>query len=63
MKIISVDNFDRDNVSDQLIADNVSEYYGAVMVQALNAKYGDDHSDWFFHIVPDDYKIYEFEGY
>lgn len=61
MKIIKVDNFDRDNISDQLIADNVVDFYGQHMVEELNNQFSDDHAQIFFRLVDDDYELYEFK--
>lgn len=61
MKIVLVDNFDRERpgVSDDvLVAENVSEHYVETIVTALNAKFSpmaDD--DYFFKAVADDYKL------
>jgi hypothetical protein len=38
MKIIQVDNFDREGVSEIFVADNVSEYMGKIIVKLLNDK-------------------------
>ena len=66
MKIISVDNFDREQLGvsdDRLVAENVTnEAYAKTMVDALNAKYcSTPHDDRFFKIVPDDYKLVRYE--
>jgi len=58
VKIIAVDNFDRDDVSDVLIADNVHPHYAEQLVEWLNRKYPDH-----FKVVPLDHKLYKFEGY
>jgi len=61
MKIIRVSNFGTESVSDQLIAAEVSEYYGKFLVNKLINKFsGDNAPDW-FRLVPDDYKLYEFK--
>lgn len=75
MKIIGVDNYNRENISDILVAENViNEYLGNRIVEFLN--YGrtltkmeresfletsDLISDTYYNLVPDDYKLYEFE--
>ena len=61
MKIVSVDNFSRDEVSDTLIAENVSEFYATVIAKFLNQKYGGDNSPNYFSVKPDDYKLYKSE--
>ena len=60
MKIICVDNFGRDFVSDQLIAENVNPYVGAKMVTLLNKAEG-SNSPNFYRCVDDDYKLRKFE--
>lgn len=57
MKIISVDNFNRENVADILIAENVKESWGNHIVKLLNDKEHDD-SPYFFRLVKDDYKLW-----
>ena len=61
MKIIKVDNFARDHISDTLVAENVSEWWAKSIVELLNDKYSGDHSPDYFRAVPDDHKLYEFE--
>lgn len=62
MKIISTDNFQRDYKSDSLVCENVSEYYGEMIVKFLNKKNEDDeHNPNFYRLVENDYKLYKFE--
>lgn len=61
MKIIDVDNFDRENVDDVLVCENINEHYGKMVVNILNERYSSDHSSSFFRLVEDDYKLYKFE--
>lgn len=61
MKIIAVDNFDRDTHSDTLVLDNVNKYYGEIIVEHLNDKLSGDYALDFYRLVEDDYKLYEFE--
>lgn len=61
MKIIQVDNFDRDSVSDVLIAENVNETLSGHIVNFLNEKYSGENSPNWYKAVADDYKLYEFE--
>jgi hypothetical protein len=58
MKIIGVDNYDRENVSDILVAENVNEYYSKLIVKKLNV--GGDESR-FYKAVNDDYALYVFD--
>lgn len=60
MKIVCVDNFNRDYVSDKVIANNVSEYYGKEIVKFLNNKFGGKHSPYFFRMVEEEYELYTF---
>jgi hypothetical protein len=65
MKIISVDNFDRElpgQSDDELIAENVTAFYAETIVNALNEKFCEaSNSDRFFKAVPDDYKLRSYE--
>lgn len=60
MKIIAVDNFDREYVSDHLVCENVSEYYGNAIVKFLNRE-GGDYSSYFYRLVSDDHKLHVWE--
>ncbi len=59
-KVIAVDNYNRENRNDMLICENVNQWYGNVIVKALQDKEG-AHSDNFYKLVPMDYKLYVFE--
>lgn len=59
MKIVKKDNFARESVSDSLIAENVSEYYGEIIVKCLNEKLGGRYSSDFFSLEQNDYKLFE----
>lgn len=59
MKIIAIDNFDRDWVSDILVCENVNEYYGKKIVDYLNKEVGDSQN--FYILKEDDYKLYVYE--
>lgn len=61
MKIIRVDNFDRETVSDALIAENVSVEYAQIITKFLNEKYSSNISPIFFRAESDDYKLYKYE--
>ena len=60
MKLISVDNYDRELYDDTLIAENVHEYYGQIMADLLNKKVG-ENSENYFKVVEDDYELFKFE--
>jgi len=61
VKIIRVDNFDRERLGlsdDVLIAESVSEHYVETMVWALNAKFCPNPNDeYHFKAVPDNYEL------
>ena len=61
MKIINIDNYNRENRSDYLVCDNCPEYYAPKIAEFLNEKFGGEHSDNYFRAVPEDYKLYKFE--
>ncbi|MOA61330.1 hypothetical protein D3C78_1864400 [compost metagenome] len=58
MKIINADNFDRDSISDKLVCENISEYYGEIIVDFLNDRFSGDNSSDFYKVVDDDHKLY-----
>ncbi len=61
MKIIRKDNFDRENISDSLVAENVGDYYGNFIVKKLNERFSGDRSPDYFMLVENDHKLYIFE--
>jgi hypothetical protein len=61
MKIINVDNFDRESVDDKLVCENVSDYYGPYIVDFLNEKFSGDNSSNFYRLVKDDHELYVWE--
>lgn len=60
MKIKGSDNFDRDNVSDFLVCENVNEYFGTMIVDFLNNREG-DNSSHFYSLESNDHKLYIWE--
>jgi hypothetical protein len=62
MKIIIKDNFDRGNIDDQLVCENVNENYGALIVDLLNkdANPPNQTSSNFFMLVPDNHILFKF---
>ena len=59
MKIIAVDNYCRDEISDILICENVrNKWYGEFIVNKLNHC---TNNEWYYKLVNDDYKLYEYE--
>ncbi len=61
MKIICKDNFDRESFSDSLVCEKISEYYGEIVVNFLNANLSGDYSPNFYRLVDDDYELYKWE--
>jgi len=57
MKIIKVDNFDKESIPDVLIAENVHKFYVKIIVDFLNEKYSYDMSPIFYKAVDDNYKL------
>lgn len=60
MKIIGIDNFSREYVSDFLVCLNVNEYYGKLIVDQLNQLNG-SNGPTYFRLVPDDHVLYVWE--
>jgi hypothetical protein len=62
MKIIQIDNFDRDYISDVLVCENVNEYYGKKILDFLIKSLSNDTGQNYYRLVEDDYKLYTFEN-
>lgn len=60
MKIIRTDNFDRETVSDKLIATTDNSYYASLIARLLNEKQG-VYRQHYYKAVEDDYQLYEYE--
>lgn len=59
MKIIAVDNFDRDEIPNVLVAENVNKYWGDKIVTSLNYMEGTDlNAQYYFLLVDDDHKLW-----
>jgi len=62
VKIIGADNFDRDNVDDKLICENLTDWMANFITIALNEKYcKGDGALTYYKAVPNDYKLRKFE--
>jgi len=61
MKIIKKDNFDRESVSDVLIAENVDVQWADMIVEALNNKLSGMYAEAFFAVKPDNYELYKYD--
>ena len=59
MKIIWVDNYDRERFDDVLIASNVTKRNGEKIANFLNEDNKDDN--WFCKLVEDNYELFKFE--
>ena len=57
LKIIVVDNFGRESVADALVAESVSEYWGKLIVEALNDKQHEGSQDY-FRLVDGNYTLW-----
>lgn len=56
MKIICVDNYNRENVADSLVCENVNEVYGKWIVELLNKSRVRSDQD-FYRLVDNDYRL------
>lgn len=61
MKIIMVDNYDREAISDALIATGLNKFYGERIVGFLINTMSGGNSSSFYRLVEDDHKLYEFK--
>ncbi len=60
MKVIAVDNFNREYVSDFLIKENVTKEDGEKIVGDYYNNKISEYSSWFYKLVEDDYKLHVF---
>ena len=58
-KVIGVDNYDRDTVDDILVCVGVTEFYGKLIVNALNATFA--KGTYFYKLVPMGHVLYKWE--
>lgn len=61
MKIIKSDNFNRENVSERLVAESVPPVYANIIADLLNDRFSGSQSEAFFRAEKDDYQLYVFE--
>ena len=61
MKIIEVDNFNRESISDKLIASNLTKEESERYVTELNYRYSGESAWYFYKSVSEDYKLYIFD--
>ena len=57
MKIICTDNYARETVADQLVAENVKPFMAALIVSLLNGDPARGHYNW-YRAVEDDHKLW-----
>lgn len=57
MKIILIDNFNRESISDKLIAENIDRIWANRIVDLLKEKYSGVGCCYFFRAVEDSYKL------
>jgi hypothetical protein len=55
MKIVAVDNFNRESIADILIAENVKDIWAEYLAKAANEH---NPGDRFFKAFPDDYVLW-----
>jgi len=53
MKIIGVDNLNRDEIADLLVCENINEFYGKLIIDFLNQEEG----YYFYRLVEDDHRL------
>lgn len=58
MKIICIDNYNRDHISDSVVAENVKEDDAKLIERLLNNYFPIDHEDY-YKAVKDDYRLYK----
>ena len=56
MKIVIIDNYDRENTTDLLVCENVHPLMGELICELLN-KEEPDSSPCYFTVKPDDYEL------
>lgn len=56
MKILAVDNYDRETVADIVVAENVQPYYAAAIADFLQGRFGGEGASRFYRAVDDDCK-------
>ena len=57
MKIIGIDNFDRDYVSDTLVCENVDKETGQYLTKCLNERYSGSIVYTYYKLVEDHYVL------
>ena len=57
MKVIAMDNFNRDHVADKLIAENLDRFTAEAMTNEMNESCNELSSYWHV-VVDDDYELH-----
>lgn len=61
MKIVRTDNFNRETISEGLVAENIQSVREAeIMLKALRAEVKDNDQNW-YKLEEDDYDLYRWE--
>lgn len=60
MKIVGIDNYDRETVDDVLVCEHVHDGYAQKLIEFLNAQCHEAQAR-FFRLVPDDYPLRRWE--
>ena len=58
MKIVAIDNFARESVADQLVAENVPEFYAESLRDFLQSKFGGEQASRYYQVFPDDHVLW-----
>jgi hypothetical protein len=61
MKLILIDNFGRDCISEQLVAENVSSYWANRIQAWADSHWNSSENPQYLTVRPDDYELYKFE--
>lgn len=57
-KLILMDNFNRENIVDVLVEENLSEEEAKIKADACNSEHKNMNYNWFAKAVSDDYKLW-----
>lgn len=58
MKIIMMNFFNKKRISDKLITENISAFFGENIVEHLNNTFSNDKAPNYFKLAPDNYKLF-----
>jgi hypothetical protein len=59
-KIVAKDNYDRENVSDYVVAENMNSYWAKKIFEHLE-KLNSEYNETYLVLVPQEQMIYKFE--